>query len=483
MTMRKRGLGRRAFLGGVGGITLALPMLELTHGTIWGQETTTPNRFLVVFAHGGEIIPVNRSGRRYDGTGSWHGQNWWKPADPGEALVLGRTHAGVLDEFTDDLVIATGIDNRACMAQADHGGGHKWANVTALTAADAVTSGEDKLPLGASIDQVLAARLAMRSPVAFPSIDLAVRGHQYGTPFFRAAREAVSSEGDPRAAFDRIFAGVSTGSAPDPELLRLRAMRRSVLDGVGEGLTLFRGRLGASDRRLLDSHLEHVRELERRLESLSGAGAECAPPAITSSGGARVIADLHCDIAIAALRCELTNVVTLNVADIITDWLPTPYGAPHNIGHSLHHAARDVGPTGAERGRYDDFFGEIGPNRQWRAGLVARLLAGLRDTPEGAGTMLDSSLLLYTSEFSAGADHSSADVPILLAGRAGGALRTGRHLNYNVREAADPSTLEYQTTASTHNVFTSILNAFGYDDDHFGSDHAPTRGPLPGLLG
>jgi hypothetical protein len=130
---------------------------------------------------------------------------------------------------------------------------------------------------------------------------------------------------------------------------------------------------------------------------------------------------------------------------------------------------------GAEPHRYDDFFAEIGPNRQWRAGLVARVLRALLDTPEGDGTMLDSTMLLYTSEFSGGADHSAADVPLLLAG---GGLRGGRHLSFN-RAAG----LEYDTTASTHNVFTSILHGFGFDDEHFGSDHAPMRGELPGLLG
>ena len=113
-------------------------------------------------------------------------------------------------------------------------------------------------------------------------------------------------------------------------------------------------------------------------------------------------------------------------------------------------------------------------NRQWRMEVFARILTGLRDTPEGDGNMLDHSIALYTSEFSYGAIHAVTDQPILLAGRAGGQWRTGRHLNYNLADAPG----EYETRTSNHNVYTSILHAFGYDDEHFGSDDAIVRGPL-----
>lgn len=483
MARRSKGLGRRLFLQGIGGAAVALPMLELTHGTAWSQVGTgVAKRFIVVFSHGGEIVPTTNRGAKSDGLGNHHGENWWRPADPGESLVLGRTHTGVLDGLVDELVVVEGVDNRAAIEPSPYSGGHGWANVTALSAADVAIEGDDKIGLGPSIDHVLATRLAARQPVAFPSINLQISGHQYGSPFFRGPRERISLEPSPRAAFDRVFAGI--GAEPDPAILRQRAMRRSVLDGVREGLGLFRARLGSADVHRLDAHIDHVRELERRIEALEAV--ECTAPEIASTPrgtSQRVIGDLHCDIILAAFRCGLTNVATLDVADIICDWLPNPHPAAYNIGHSLHHDARDIGPTGPKHGSYDDWFATIGPNRQWRAELVRKLVEGLRDTPEGAGSMLDESLLLYTSEFSNGAVHSSADLPVLLAGRAGGALRTGRHLNYNTEAAADPDTRRYATQASTHNLFTSILHAFGEDDEHFGNDLAVVRGPLSGLLG
>jgi hypothetical protein len=95
--------------------------------------------------------------------------------------------------------------------------------------------------------------------------------------------------------------------------------------------------------------------------------------------------------------------------------------------------------------------------------------------------MLDNSLMMYASEFSEPASHVSAGALLLLAGSAGDYFKTGRYLDYNTHAQSNPNTLEYATNESTHNLFTSILHAFGGDDPHFGSDHAKHQGPLPGL--
>ncbi len=120
--------------------------------------------------------------------------------------------------------------------------------------------------------------------------------------------------------------------------------------------------------------------------------------------------------------------------------------------------------------------------------LMKQLLDGLNDPDilEGDRTLLDNSLVLWTSEFSDPASHCSAGIPLLMAGSVGGQFRTGRHLNYNIPAQSNPNTFAYETRDSTHNVFTSILNAFGYDDDHFGGEvqlgeSQFYRGPISGL--
>ena len=337
---------------------------------------------------------------------------------------------------------------------------------------------------------MIAQRLAGESPAPFSSMNLMVDGHNYGEPLYNAAGEQVSSEKDPTSAFDRLFQDVTeTASGPTPEQLRLRAHRRSVLDGVSEHLSALKGRVSAADKHLLDAHAEHIRSLEKKLEGIANLAA-CTKPDVGGApvyqgygsytgGGIEEAAPLLVDVLLHAFRCGLTNVATFQIADVLTDWLPQPYST--DLGHSLGHAGLDVGPSGAEPGKLEDSRATILANRNWRMKLFARLLDGLKSTPEGDGTMLDNSVVLFTSEFGCGGGHSPRDIPVLLAGKAGGRWQGGRHVNYNKRASGDPTQSDYETDVSMHNVYTSILRAFGYEDEHFGNDTAYRKGPLAEL--
>jgi hypothetical protein len=92
-------------------------------------------------------------------------------------------------------------------------------------------------------------------------------------------------------------------------------------------------------------------------------------------------------------------------------------------------------------------------------------------------------LLLCTSEFSNGSRHSGWNLPVLLAGSAGGVIETGRFISYNDAAAGDPDTLQYSSEESVHNLYTSVLQAMGEEDGHFGNGDAAHQGPLPGLVG
>jgi hypothetical protein len=480
--------GRRAFLRGLGGVAVSLPLLEYTHGKAWAGGATN-KRFLTIFSHGGTVSnmyqgwPHGTGGWRADGTEEGHGVDLWAPVGTGESLELGPIHQG-LAPFRDKLLVVTGVDNGAAVQQGEYGGGgHGTSNVTALTAADITAPGDDADSLGPSIDHVVAERLAMLQPVRFDRIHLTVEGHQYGSPYFRAAGERVYGEGNPRTAFETIFEGVTASGEPDPAFVRTQMRRRSVLDGVMEGYSRFRTVVSASDVHVIDAHLDHLRALERQLDSVMPA--MCTPPSEAGTGGGDVDADvigpLHAQIIVAALRCGLTNVANLEIADIITPWAPSglQVDSAFGIGHSLHHYARDIGMTGPEHAIYDGWMIEMLENRQWRMSLVRDILAGLDDPAftEGGATILDNSVLLYTSEFSNGSVHNARNVPVLLAGSAGGYFRTGRHVSYDTGTG-----IQYETRESTHNLFTSILQAFGAEDPHFGSEHVSHQGPLPGLV-
>jgi Protein of unknown function (DUF1552) len=475
-------------LRGLGGLAIGLPLLEAFGDRARAQDAKVAKRFILCFEHGGYISAADKDGRKFDGNGAQNGVDAWAPK-PGEALQLGATHEPIA-AHVDSLLVLRGINNRACQKQSPYNGDHGWANVTALTSANASALGEDEQTSeGPSIDAVLAQRLQEREPTPFASLHLSVPAHNYGTPFFRAARQPSSGEYNPVKAFDKLFAGVDTaGEQPNPAAVRARARKQSILDGVSEGLRLFQNRVSRRDREAIDAHLTHIRELEQRVAEVAAAPA-CQKPVlqgqdpkwdyysvqIDKSGPAQV------DVLLAALRCGLTHVAGFEIGDFYAKFLNPTFPAGYDIGHSLHHSARDVGKTGPDGARWQDWYDTMLINRHWRMKLLARLLDGLHDTPEGDGTMLDNTLLLWTSEFSTGAEHSVADLPVLIAGKAGGQLRTGRHINYNLKAATDPATRAYETETSLHNLFTSVLQLFGFDDAHFGSDHAWKQGPLSGL--
>lgn len=474
-----RKTGRRAFLRGLGGATLALPLLEYTHRDA-GAAGEPADYFVTFFAHGGVISNQAANGYR-SGNGKESGVNLWAPAAPGEDLVLG-THHAPLQEHVDSLLVLQGLDNYATREQAKYGtGGHYLNNALALTVSNSQIGSDDKSRAGnRSIDFEVADLLQARHNATFDRVHLYVRAHNYGSPYYSAAGQRVGGEKDPLVAFNTIFAGVTGDDGPTPEQLREFAMRRSVVDGVLASYKDARKVVGARDRATIDAHLEHLYELESQLNQPT---VQCTPPAdiVDADGNGRVIAELHAKIILAALRCGLTHVANLEMGDIITPWTPTGHPiAEANLGHSLHKLQRSVGPQGADANRFDTWLAEVTDNHLWRMSIFKMIVDGLADPAfaHGGKTMLDRAVMLYTSEFSEGANHCGSNIPVLLAGRAGGQWKTGRHLDFR-DDPNDPSS--YATEWSTHNLFNSMLEAFGGAGMSFGNGDAPHSGTLPNL--
>ncbi len=489
---------RRLFLRGFGGIAVGLPALEFLQAKAWAQSAP-PKRFLTFFEHGGTLTNhtygVYGYGGFTDGTHEVQGMDAWRPTSrPGQPLALGPIHQPLTDAgLTPYVNVVRGVDNKAGNDQGDYGNGHNISNVTILTAGKGKNAGEEDakaIAYSPSIDQVIASRWG--APVGgMASINLELEAHNYGSPFFKASKQYASRYTDPRAAFTAILSGVQTSpSGPDPAVVRAQALRASVLDGTSKSLQRYKGKLSAQDAQTIDAHLEHVRSIEQRVNALAPPpAAGCSKP--TVSGTFNNVNDtwqIMVDIALAALRCGQTRVLSLEVGDFHATWDPTPlpFEVGYDIGHSLHHMARDLGRTG--------MLGQPHPtwltpwqqcmirNRQLRSQMVARLMKGLESTPEGSGNMLDNSLLLWTSEFSQGAQHLGTDMPIVLAGKAGGALQTGRYLNFNTKAATDDFTLQYQSVTATNNLYISIMNLLGFPDTTFGDmQYAYRPGPAVGV--
>ena len=478
-------MNRRQFLRSAGGLAVALPWLS---SLARAQNAQIPLRFALFWETGGTINHRSPA-HHYDFMHPWDD---WRPAGPPEAPVLGPLHEALAPHL-DRLLFLSGLDNFA------EPGEHQRADLSSLTARS-VQSSSVGLPVssGASIDQVLAERLSARWPVPFSSVDLATPGPTFGEPSQRAAGQPVVREHDPRLAFARLFTHFDAGR-PEAELARLRAEHRSVLDGVLGGFQALHPRLSAADRLILEAHQDHLRAMEQRLAVLDdpAVAAACRPPDVSSIAGLgaaedwlvnephfrQLVAPLQADVMAHALVCRLTHVVTMHQPDTIEPFLPLPFEAlsPQVDAHALGHSGRGLGDPEGELARA--WRAEMQANRRFKVGQVARFLDTLAPLSDEGGPLLDHTLVLHISEFSNAALHSARDLPIMLAGNLGGFFRTGRHLTFSEggRGPTLESHIDYTTEWSTHNLHTTLLRAFRFEDEHFGDDTCPRRGVLPGV--
>ena len=209
-----------------------------------------------------------------------------------------------------------------------------------------------------------------------------------------------------------------------------------------------------------------------------------ARPADFKDGGKQEqLAPIHAQLIVAALRCGAVTVANLQIADILTPWAPSglQLESAYDIGHSLGHWVSDLGdPKNVPKWEL-----EMKENRAWRMGLVKIIAEGLNspDFLEGGVPMLDNSLIFYSNEFSTGGIHCSTDGPYMLIGSAGGYIKTGRFVELHKERLKNPASLDAGSTASTNDLYITLLNALGAPDTEFGDmKYAYRKGPITELL-
>jgi hypothetical protein len=502
--MTLRNSGRRAFLKGVGGLALGLPFLEYTHEKAWAQTLGRGKRLIVVFNHGGETMCMQKSGLRAgnpkipDYDPKMPTIDHWLPKPGSTFGIAHEVFEGTALE--SKLTVIRGIDNVAAR-RGRYGGDHGLSNTTSLTARasgcdDGASPADGKCPggdeaetsTGPSIDWVAAQRLQKTQGGPNNPLSLFVPGHYYGSGFFWGANGEQRTEGEsnPRTAFNTLFAGVTSGT-PDPEAVQRRELKVSMLNSLMDGYRSFSGKLGQADKQIVDAHLDHLSSLEREIAGVE-LTAQCIVPTkpadFKDSGKQQQqLAPIHAQLIVAAMRCGAANVANLQIADILTPWAPSGLQlvSAYDIGHSLGHWVSDLGdPKNVPKWEL-----EMKENRAWRMGLVKIIAEGLNSTDflEGGVPMLDNSLIFYSNEFSTGGIHSSTDGPYMLIGSAGGYLKTGRFVELHKERLKNPASLDAGTTASTNDLYITILNALGAADTEFGDmKFAMRKGPITELL-
>lgn len=442
-------ISRRLFLRGMGATAVALPLLpSLSHSA---ESEQFPKRIVFFYSPNGTV------------------PDKWSPTGEERNFQLSEI-LSPLASIKDDIIIVEGVDNHAGRRENGAGGGHPRGTGSLLTGRplnrDPDRFQEGGWASGISLDQFIANKLNLGQKTQFHSLQVGVRSLRTRTQrtiSYAGSDAPIFPESDPYALFDRVFADVSTDQAA---LERIRAQRRSVLDRVNSQLQTFKRKVGAQDRHRIEAHLNAVRSIEQRLSQPPPSAETCDVPSLgqridfKANDNMPTIGKLQMDLLAHALQCDQTRVATLQfstgTSKVIHTWLGQTGIA--NNHHELSHSTDN--PTARAK---------IVAINKWYSEQFAYFVNKLKSIPEGNGTLLDNTLVVYLNELGKGRGHSTDDLPIVMAGQLGGLFETGRYVQYD---------------DVYHNDFLlTLAKAMDVDADSFGDRRYGTGSELSGLLG
>lgn len=447
--LQKRGVApsRRFFIKGAVGL-LALPFLEtFAQRNLQAQSVEHPLRILTLYNPNGTVP-----------------ESWFpKLGENASSFELGSIHTP-LASFKQQLVLFDGINNQVAVDRENPGGPHQ-RGIGALFTGERLGSGTFTdgcgkaagWAQGLSVDQRLAQHFG--DATRFKSLELGVRctdNDVQGRISYRGADTPLSPENNPQVVFERLFGQAPSFDQSDPAL-----RRQSVLDGVKEQFAILKPRLSTQDRLTMDAHLELVRSLELGLERPAGDNPECAAPLFqpldpNSEVDMPAISRVQLKLMATAFGCDLTRVGSLIYSSGFNK-IRYPWVDDGGEGHSMSHA----GPSDTST------WNKLRQRATWHAEELAYFLRLLDEMPEGEGSVLDNTLVLWGSEVSQGNSHSLNRIPFLMAGGAGGRLKMGQALKFE--------------NGSVNDVLLSVLRAYGVADQHFGVPEY-NQGPISGLV-
>jgi hypothetical protein len=410
--LTKKHLSRRTFLRGTG-VSLALPLLEsmVPAGTALAATAAAPKTRLgcIYIPHGATM-------------------DKWTPKGEGTAFEFSET-LQPLAAFRDRVNVISDLAHApvAPWTGEDTGGAENHVRAAAVFLSGAHPVKKNEAHVGATIDQIAAQQVGQDTPM--PSIEISMEPVNLtcgdagftcayrNTLSWKSASLPLPMENNPQIVFERLFGDGST----DAQRQERRQQSRSLLDSVAQQVPTLEKDLPAADRRRLRDYLDEVREIERRVKQVDAQLSRQLELPDAPVGIPAAFEDhlkLMLDLQVLAYKSEITRISTLMLARENSNAVYPATGVREGFHNASHHSN--------ERKNMDQFA----VINQYHVKMLAYFLGRLQATPDGDGTLLDHSMILYGSSLSDGNEHNFDPLPIVLAGGASGQIRGGRHLRH-----------------------------------------------------
>jgi hypothetical protein len=435
----KRALPRRTFLRGMGA-SLALPMLDAMAPAL-SAATAAPRRLGFVYVSNGVI------------------QEQWNPTATGAGFEF-TPILKPLEPLREHLNILSGLAHLQADTFGDGTGDHPRASAVWLSGVHAWdrTQPGVEVRLAVTADQLAAREIGKDTRLA--SLEMNVDNPTQGacdsgdcfyvnTVSWRNETTPNVAESHPRVVFERLF---GDGGSP-AQRTALAKSTGSILDSVTREVNRLAGTLGAGDRTKLAEYMDSVREIEQRIQNTEARGAQSVelperPTDIPDSFEAHT--KLMLDLQVLAYRADATRVFSIVMARELSPRTYPSIGVPEQH-HAVSHHRNDPDLI-AKKAKIDNYHVQ----------LFAYFLEKLRDTPDGDGSLLDHSLIMYGGGMGNGNLHRHTDLPCVLAGKLGGKFTTGKHLSY-------------PENTPMANLLVTILDKAGVPIEKIGDSTGPLR--------
>lgn len=432
--LSRKHLSRRTFLHGAAGLGVGLPLLDAMVPAMAQSSAQTPMRFGFVYTPHGYIL------------------NEWVPDQVGRDFAL-KLIMQPLERYQDDLIV---ISNLAMRPDNTTGSGHATSNSTYLSGALAKDTRGADVSAGTTIDQLIAQKIGQDTPL--PSMQLAIEDNSNmigvcdGTSSCTYLDVMAWSDPDtplpnqinPRVVFERMF---GSGGTPEERVARMQA-DKSLLDAVMRSAGHLQKDLGHADRVRIDDYLENLREVERRIGNLEARAEDMtldvpdAPVDIPELYADHV--GLMYDLQALAFQSDTTRVTTFMMSRELNNRAYPQIGVP-----GQHHALSHHGYKPEQESHHAMI-------NTYHVSLFAEFVEKLANTPDGDGSLLDHSLLLFGSGMGDGNVHSKDPISSMLVGGAHGKVDSHRHI-------------QMPRSTPQSNLLVSILNVAGIPTESIGN--------------